>query len=322
MRKALALAVVVALARTGLAEGQTPEPLSVQLKWHHQTQFAGLYVAEHRGFYRAERLVVEHRPWRVGMPSPIEEVAAGRATFGITSQTEFLLARERGAPVVAVAAIYQKTPVGFFALKSSGIKHPRDFVGKSVAAAPTHEVHLKAMMRRLGLNPASIQRVPYSFDLTPFYRGQVAVWAGYVMNQPVDARLAGHEVTVILPSDYGVYGYDDVVVASEELLRQRPGLVERWLRAALRGWQYAVQHPEEATAAALAVDPALRREKQLAMLLASIPLIHTGEHPIGWMTRTVWEDAARILLEEKILTRPPDLGSAFTTAVLEKVYGR
>lgn len=316
------LVMLSAPGAIGGAEAQGLEPVSVQLKWHHQTQFAGLYVAERKGFYRREGLVVEHRPWQVGAPSPIEQVVSGAATFGITSQTQFLVDRAKGAPIVAIAAIYQKSPVGFFALKSSGIKRPQEFAGKTIAYAPTHEIHLKAMFRRLGLDLSSLRRVPYGFDLTPFYKGEVAVWAGYIMNQPVDARLAGHEVTIIFPDDYGVHTYDDIVFASEETIRRRPDLVERWLRAALEGWRYAVERPDEATEITLQVDPTRRREKELAMLLASIPLIHTGQAPLGGMSREVWAEAMAILLDQKILPRPVALDEAYTTRFLDRISRR
>lgn len=316
------LPLLFILDGTRAAEAQGLEPVSVQLKWHHQTQFAGLYVAERKGLYRKEGLAVEHRPWKVGNPSPIEQVVSGTATFGITSQTQFLVDREKGAPVVAIAAIYQKSPVGFFALKAPGIKRPQDFVGKTIAYAPTHEIHLKAMFKRLGLDLASLRRVPYSFDLTPFYRGEVAVWGGYIMNQPVDARLAGHEVTIIFPDDYGVYTYDDIIFTSEETIRRRPDLVERWLRAALEGWRSAIENPDEATAITLTVDPSRRQEKELAMLLASIPLIHTGQAPLGAMTREVWEEAARTLLDQGILPRPVSLEQAYATRFLDRIYQR
>ncbi len=323
------LAMAVLLAATVLAPGAAKaanapgiEAVSVQLKWHHQTQFAGIYVAEQKGLYRAERLAVEHRPWKVGAPSPVEQVVSGAATFGITSQTQFLMDLEKGAPVVAIAAIYQKSPVGFFALKGAGIKRPKDFAGKIIAFAPSHEIHLKAVLKQSGLDLRSLRQAPYGFDLTPFYKGEVAVWAGYVMNQPVDARLAGHEVNVILPDDYGVHTYDDVIFTSEELIRRNPALIERWLRATLAGWRYAVEHPEEAVEITLKVDPTLKRDKQMAMLLASIPLIHTGQWPIGWMTREVWEEAAGILLDQKILRHRPELGKAYTTRFLEKATGR
>ncbi|MBI4588536.1 MAG: ABC transporter substrate-binding protein, partial [Candidatus Rokubacteria bacterium] len=301
-----------------LAGAQGMDTVSVQLKWHHQTQFAGNYVADAKGFYRKERLLVQNRPWRIGTASPIEEVGSGAATFGITSHTEFLKAREQGAPVVAIAAIYQRSPVGFFALKASGIKHPKDFVGKAVAYAPTHEIHLKAMLKRLGLDFTALKRMPYGFDLTPFYKREVSVWGGYIMNQPVDARLTGHEISIIFPDDYGVHTYDDVVFTSEDLIRRNPSLVTRWLRATLQGWRYAIEHPEEATEITLNVDPTRRREKELAMLLASIPLIHTGQHPVGWMTRETWEEASEILLDQKILRHRLELEKAYTTRFLNE----
>lgn len=217
---------LLALGGTASAEAQGLEPVTVQLKWHHQTQFAGLYVAEQKGFYRKEGLTVEHRPWAVGAPSPVEQVVSGAATFGITSQTQFLVDREKGAPVVAIAAIYQKSPVGFFALKSSRIKRPQHFVGKTIAFAPTHEIHLKAMFRRLGLDFASLRRVPYSFNLTPFYKGEVAVWAGYIMNQPVDVRLAGHEATIIFPDDWG--GSTPTTTSSSPPRRPSAGAPTSW----------------------------------------------------------------------------------------------
>jgi NitT/TauT family transport system substrate-binding protein len=325
-RSALVVALVLPPPIFGSATPAAPaqglDPVSVQLKWHHQTQFAGLYVADAKGFYRAEGLSVQHHAWKIGSPSPINQVVSGAAHFGITSHTEFLIAREKGARVVAIAAIYQKSPVGFFALKSSSVKHPRDFAGRSIAYAPTHEVHLKAMLQRMGVDLAALRRLPYGFDLTPFYRGDVAIWGGYIMNQPVDARLAGYEVTIVFPGDYGVYTYDDIVFTSEDLIARHPGVIERWLRAALRGWRYAIEHPDEATRITVNVDATLNPDKQLAMLLASIPLIHTGQAPIGWMSRDVWHETHRILLEQKILAHPLRVEAAYTTHFLEKVPAR
>jgi ABC-type nitrate/sulfonate/bicarbonate transport system substrate-binding protein len=178
------------------------------------------------------------------------------------------------------------------------------------------------MLRRFRVDLTALKRVPYSFDLTPFLKGEVAVWAGYVMNQPVDARLAGHEVTIIFPDDYGVHTYDDIIFTSEDLVRRNPALIRRWLRATLRGWRYAIEHPDEATEITLRVDPTLKPAKQAAMLLASIPLIHTGQVPIGWMTPDVWDQAHRILLDQKILARPLKIEDAYTLQFLEKTPKR
>ncbi|MFQ5882413.1 MAG: ABC transporter substrate-binding protein [Candidatus Methylomirabilales bacterium] len=303
------------------AEAQ--EQASIRLKWHHQTQFAGVYVARQKGFYRQAGLQVKiHGIQEAGelKVSPIQRVVAGEEDFGITSQSQFLVERSKGAPVVAIAAIYQRSPVGFFTMKRSGISRPQQFVGKTVTFAPTHEIHLKAMLRNLGTDFGTLKVVPYSYDLTPWYSGKVDVWAGYIMNQPVDARLAGHEVNIILPDDYGVHMYDDILFTTEQTIAERPKLVERFLTATLRGWRYTIENPEEATEITLAMYPHLKREKQLAMLLASIPLIHTGEHQIGWMVREIWEETQTLFLDYKILSQPVDLQRAITVQFLQRIY--
>ncbi len=169
---------------------------------------------------------------------------------------------------------------------------------------------------------AAVKTVYYDFDGGELRLVHGGARGGENRKRSLPARLAGHEVNVILPDDYGVHTYDDVIFTSEELIRRNPALVERWLRATLAGWRYAVEHPEEAVEITLKVDPTLKRDKQMAMLLASIPLIHTGQWPIGWMTREVWEEAAGILLDQKILRHRPELGKAYTTRFLEKATGR
>ena len=314
---ALATACAAAILLTATLAGAA-DAVTVQLKSHHQSQFAGLYVADAKGFYRAEGLDVRHREWKLGDRSPIEQVVSGAADFGITSQARFLTEREKGARIVAVAAIYQRSPVVFLTLKRSNIKHPRDFAGKTIAFAPTHEVVLQGVLKRVGIDVKDLKRMPYGFDLAAFYKGDTAIWAGHAVHQPVDARLGGHEVTVISPDDYGVPGYDDILFVAEDLLRRKPAVVERWVRAVVRGWRYAIEHVDEAITITCALSETLKRDKQAGMLQASIPLIHTGAHPLGWMTREVWQGAAELLHEQKRLSRVPPLDGLFTTTFVER----
>jgi NitT/TauT family transport system substrate-binding protein len=319
MKLTTIVACLAAVLVTGGVASAT-EPVTVQLKWHHQTQFAGMYVAEAKGYYRGEGLDVRHREWKVGDKSPVEQVVNGSADFGITSQAQFLVEREKGAKIVAVAAVYQRSPVAFFSLKKSNIKHPRDFAGKTIAFAPTHEVQLKAVLKRFGLDVKQLKRAPYGFDLAPFYKGETLIWAGYAMNQPVDAKLAGHDVNIIFPDDYGVHGYDDILFVSEDLLRRKPTVAEKYVRAVVKGWRYAIEHADEATAITMALRDTLKRDKQAAMLLASIPLIHTGERPLGWMKREVWQGAAELLEEHGILARVPSMDGLYTTTFVERAH--
>ncbi|MBI3076331.1 MAG: ABC transporter substrate-binding protein [Deltaproteobacteria bacterium] len=157
--------------------------------------------------------------------------------------------------------------------------HQTQFGGKTISFSPTHELHLRAMLKQVGVGFRSLRVRPYGYDLQPWYRGEVQIWAGYVMNQPVDAHLAGHEVTIIFPDDYGVHLYDDLVVVAEGTLRRQPELIRRVLRA-------------------------------------SAPLIHAGEAPIGWMRREVMEQAQALLREQALLARVLPVEATFTTQYL------
>ncbi len=85
---------------TGIPAGWAADPVVLQLRWDHQFQFAGYYAALWQGYYRQAGLAVELRSAVKSdgtILSAIDEVAAGRADFGIGA-ADILLARERGIP--------------------------------------------------------------------------------------------------------------------------------------------------------------------------------------------------------------------------------
>src|SRR3989344_1272101 len=100
-----------------------PTKVTVQLKWVHQAQFAGIYVAKERGLYEEEGLdvTIDH-----GGPNapPLPPVLSNRAEFGVAGADDVLVAVSEGKSVRAIAAIYQESPVVYFALKESGIETP------------------------------------------------------------------------------------------------------------------------------------------------------------------------------------------------------
>src|SRR5439155_228206 len=132
------------------------ERVAVRLKWLHQAQFAGFYCAKELGFYRQKGLDVALEPGGAPdptspLPSPaIQMVSSGSEDFGVAGADQILLARDKGIPLVAVAVIYRKSPVCYFALKRSGITRPQDFVGKRVAVrlGGNEEVTYRAMMMK------------------------------------------------------------------------------------------------------------------------------------------------------------------------------
>jgi ABC-type nitrate/sulfonate/bicarbonate transport system substrate-binding protein len=137
-------------------------------------------------------------------------------------------------------------------------------------------------------------------------------------NEPVQAELDGYEVVSLFYSDYGVTIYANPIFTSGQLIREQPDLVERFVRATLKGYQYAIEHPDEAAELALKYDESLDVTFQSATMRAEIPLIDTGDVPIGWMDAEVWQNTADILVEQGILSSPVDLDALYTTEFVEK----
>lgn len=291
--------------------------ISCRLKWHHQAQFAGAYMADTKGLFRQNGLDCTLRPGGQDF-NALRLVVSGSDDFGIWGADSVLLGRSQGMPVVAVAVIFQKSPVCFFARRDSGITEPKDFVGKTVGMQYGTNVRIEylAMMHNAGVSPESVNETPSKFDLQRFLTGDVDVWNGYTINEPRVAERKGVPVTLIRPADYGVDMYADCVITTERMIRERPEVVRGFVHALVRGWEYALSHPEEAVEATLAVDGTLDRTHQTDMLAACAELVRARSAAvagIGHMDREVWRKMYAELNRQGLLgPRPVDIDAAFT----------
>ncbi|MHB8763193.1 MAG: ABC transporter substrate-binding protein [Deferrisomatales bacterium] len=323
-RGGAALLALVALLAAGCSPAPAPAPreaVAVQLKWFHQAQFAGFYLARERGHYAAEGLEVALLPGGPGV-DVIGEVTAGRAAYGVAAPEDVLTRRSQGAAVAAIAALYRRNPLVFLTLPGSGIGGPEGFPGRTISfPGADGRLQFQALMSRLGLDPGAATEVPYQYDYTSLLAGETAVTVGYVTGGVLRLRRQGREVNLIWPDDYGLHLYGDVLVAADAEAAAHPDRVTRFLRATLRGWREAVEDPAAAVDATLRYAKEPDRDLQARMMEASVPLVHTGEDRIGWMRTAVWEETHRLLAAQGVLAGPVDPASAYTLAFLERVYG-
>jgi len=317
--------LISALAILGCTDGEKKglDEITVKLKYFHQAQFAGNYVANEKGFYADESLKVNLVPFSLEEP-PIVAVLSGKALFGITGANELIMARAQGLPIKSFAVIYKTSPICAYSLKRSGIVRPHDFLGKKVGLekAPDIEMMYSAMMTRLGIDRRRMKEVKIDFDANKLLDGTVDVATGYAGNEPHQAIQAGHEVNIILMADYGANMYGDVLFATEDTINKKPELVEHFLRATLKGWQYAIENQEEAVGIILKYATDKTKSLQSYMLQRSIPLIHTGDSPVGWMEKARWKEVQDIMLQQKTLNKEIDVDKAYTTRFLEKIYNK
>lgn len=298
-----------------------PTPVTVQLQWLHQATTAGFYAAAENGYYAAEGLAVTLVPGGPGV-DPMAPVLSGAAQFAQAGADRLILARAAGRPLRAVATVFRRSPVVFITRAESGITRPQQFAGRTIRVTPELAPALHAMTARVGVRRDRYTEVTLPSDLARFLSGDVPVWGAYLNGLALAAQRAGHRINVILPDDYGVHFYADVLFASDELIAARPDLVRRFLRATLRGWTYAVENPASVGPLVARYKPDADPELETAGMEAILPLINTGEDHLGWMTPEAWAGMEKILREQGVLTAPLDVTRVYTVEFVREVYAR
>jgi len=221
------------------------EDVRLQLRWYHQFQFAGYYMAKEKGFYQEEGLNVHIQQATPGRTNVIESVTQGDADFGV-SNSSVIVEYFEGQPVIALAAINQTSPLVWITLKSSNIRIVQDLPGHTLMTLPepAHS-ELLALLHQEGIPFESINIVPSSFDINDLISGKVDAFYGYISNEPYALKQLGIQYHLIKPREYGINFYSDVLFTHQKLAKMQPEKVERFLRASLKGWEFAMDNIDE-----------------------------------------------------------------------------
>jgi putative hydroxymethylpyrimidine transport system substrate-binding protein len=292
-----------ALPRPGRAQELTR--VSLALDWYPNANHAGLFLAKERGYFEEAGLDVE-----LYTPSDptvvLQTVAAGRDDYGISYQTDVLLARGEDLPVVSVAALVQHPLMGVMTLKESGITRPSDLVGKTVGypGIPSQQVFLQTMMETDGASIDDLELINVDFNLVPaLISGQTdAVMGAYWTHETILAEREGHSVDMMRVEAWGVPDYYELVlVTSEEKVLEDPQQIEALVEAMRRGYLDAIADPEAAIAAMKAAYPELDEEVESAGigLLSGVWLDENGAYgtqsPDRWVAYAEWMQEAGLL---------------------------
>lgn len=307
---------------------QQPDEVTIQLKWLHQAQFAGFYVAQEKGYYAEENLKVNFLEGGSDVDT-IGTIRSNKADFAVVAPEIILMNHQREAPITAIAAIYRRSAVVYVSKKGSGITKPADFINKSIAATATgasakeFEYQLSAMLNRLGIDDDTIEVVPYDVKYRDFLSGKTDISAAYLTGGVILLRIQGLELNIIWPGDYGIELYSDTLVTTDKLARENPELVERFLRASLKGWNQALGNAEEATEITLKYARVKNKRFQLEMINKLRPLVDTGKNHIGWMDAHAWQNMHDLLLQQGTLSKPIEhLDTLYTTRFLHSIYDK
>ncbi len=224
---------------------QVLEPVSLQLKWKTQFQFAGYYAALEKGFYQQEGLDVSILPLNSNK-NIIDEVATGKINYAVGG-SGILAHYANGKPIIALAAIFQHDALVFIAKASSGIISPYEMAGKRIMFDGTTEddAPLTAMLNDADLSKQDYIEVPPSFRSDELINDQTDIMSAYLTDQPFTLKSQGIKLNIINPQNYGFDFYGDILYTSQIELKNHAQRADRFKRASLKGWQYALSNPEE-----------------------------------------------------------------------------
>ncbi|MEI6091392.1 MAG: PAS domain S-box protein [bacterium] len=216
--------------------------VTLQLKWKHQFQFAGYYAAIEKGYYKELGINVDLKEAVEGK-NPSNEVIEGKAEFGVCN-SDVLIMRSQNKKAVVLATVYQHSPLILLASKNSGIEHVQDLIGKRIALEP-NEADVVAYMHDEGV-PLNKCKIEYhTFNTDKLINGEIDAISAYTTDELYSMQKAKFDYTIIDPSMGGIDFYGDVLFTTEGLIKSNPELVEKFRRASLKGWKYAMDNPEE-----------------------------------------------------------------------------
>ena len=318
------------------AECATKDPVTLQLKWVAQAQFAGYYAAQGEGFYDDECIDITINP---GGPDIVPEqvVAGGQADFGINFVPSLLSAREQGTNLVNVAQVFERSAMREISWKDTGITSPADLAGKKVAVwFGGNEFELLATLAKYGIDKdTGVQLVQQPFDMNLLLERQVDAAAAMTYNELAqvletpdkDGNLYTlDQLNVIDFNTEGTAMLQDGIFTTEDYLAdaKNQDITERFLHASFRGWMFCRDNVDKCVDYVLEQGPALPRGHQTWMMNEINKLIWPSTAGIGQMDPALFDQTAKIAQEYGIIKNPPSEGAYVTDyakAALEGMEG-
>lgn len=314
MKKLLQVcALMLILATSGWAQAQ--ESASLRLNWLYYGFHSFFPLGVDKGFYRDEGIDLTIGEGQ-GSGRAVQIVGSKSDTFGLSDGASVIGGAAKGAPIVAVMGIMNKSPFAIISRADANIKTVKDLEGKAIAAT-TGEAGMTifpAIIKSNKLNSESIKfvRVDGAGKLVAMLEKRVDAMLGGLENQSLILSQRGLAVTNIAYSDVGANTLGLVIHVHKETLEKNPKLVQAFIRATQKAIAYAEKNPDEAIAALAKIKPDLDKTLAMQQLKAGLTLVRAKEgesKPIGWMNPADWQltlDMAREYQDLKTDMKPTD----------------
>jgi NitT/TauT family transport system substrate-binding protein len=317
MKKTIALLMTASALTLGALTAQAADKVTLQLKWVTQAQFAGYYVAKDKGFYKEEDLDVDIKP---GGPdiAPAQVIAGGGADVVVDWMPSALATREKGVALVNIAQPFKHSGLMLTCSKDSGIKTPADFKGKTIGVwFYGNEYPFLTWMGKLGIKtdggPDGITVLKQGFNVDPLLQKQAQCISTMTYNeyhQILEAGVKADDLITFKYEDQGVSTLEDGLYVLEDKLKDDAfkAKMVKFVRASMKGWKYAEEHPDEAAGIVLENDASgAQTEQHQKTMMSEVAKLTAGSN--GALDPADYERTVATLLaggSDPVITKKPE----------------
>ena len=299
---------------------QAPKPLTLTLNFLAGGPQAGFMYAKKLGLYRDAGIELTIEEGK-GSATTAQLVATGQAQVGFADAPAAMQIRSKGGPVKIIAPVLQTNGFAIISLEQTGIKAPRDLVGKRVAVQPgtAQTTLLDPIFAANGIDKAKVDIV----NIDP------AALVGALLEKKVDAILAGADfqsvqirdrgfkVTDLFYRDIGVPTVGLSIIARDDKLKADPDLYRRFVAVSLKGWDEARRNPAAAAAAVVEQFPSANQDQILKQLRVDLMLLcATGATGLGRVPDRNWQITYELLTTYLGLPKDRPIADYYTTDFL------
>ena len=309
------LARVLSLALLALPlAAAAQDKITFMTSWYAQAEHGGFYQAIAKGLYKKHGLDVTIK---MGGPqvNGMQLMMAGQADMHMGYDFQVLKSLEQGLTPVTVATSFQHDLQGL--LVHEDVKSLGDLKGKTILVATAGRSSWWPWMRqRYGYAEEQVR--PYTFNLQPFLADKNLAQQAYMSSEPFQAEKAGVKARFFLFARDGFPPYGTTIVATQKIVKEKPDVVQRFVRASMEGWKGYLEDPAAANELIKKDNPNMK-EDQLAYAIAKLKeqnLVGGGDAAkmgIGVMTDERWKKTHEYMVSAGLLPASVDVRQAYTT---------
>ena len=217
--------------------------VSLQLHWKYQFEFAGFIAAREKGFYKDAGLNVELKEYEFGQ-NIIKDISLGKSNYGIYN-SNILVEYIKKEPIQLISSYFKRSALVL--ITKPDIKYPKDLIGKKIMAAGKNDFDLNFnyifSLQKIKID--DLHLIPHSFDVKDFAEDKVDAMTAFISDQPYKLDKLNIKYNIINPSEYGLFNLQLELFTSDKEVSLHRDRTEAFKKASLRGWQYALNNPEE-----------------------------------------------------------------------------